>query len=78
MAFVYVAVAGAPPTRRSMHLESGLVFGALVRAMHFWSANLLAVVVLLHTARVFCTGGFLGTRRWNWVVGLALLAGVAA
>jgi quinol-cytochrome oxidoreductase complex cytochrome b subunit len=77
MAFVYVPSPGAAHGS-VMHLENGLVFGALVRAMHFWSANLLAVVVLLHTARVFCTGGFLGSRRWNWVVGLALLAGVAA
>jgi quinol-cytochrome oxidoreductase complex cytochrome b subunit len=77
MTFVY---SPSPEVAHSSveHLESGLVFGALVRGMHFWSANLLAVVVLLHTARVFFTGGFLGTRRWNWIVGLGLLVGVAA
>ncbi len=76
MTFFYVPTPQAAHASVS-HLESGLLFGALVRGIHFWSANLLAVVVLLHTARVIFTGGFLGIRRWNWIVGLGLLVGIA-
>jgi quinol-cytochrome oxidoreductase complex cytochrome b subunit len=53
-------------------------FGGLVRNIHHWSANLLVAVVLLHMLRVFFTGGFHGPRRFNWVIGLALFAGVLA
>ncbi len=54
------------------------VVGGLVRNIHHWSANLLVAVVLLHMLRVFFTGGFHGSRRFNWVIGLALFAGVLA
>jgi quinol-cytochrome oxidoreductase complex cytochrome b subunit len=59
-------------------LESSVAFGSLVRAIHWWSANLLVVVVLLHLARVFLTGGYHGPRQFNWVIGTLLLACVLA
>ncbi len=59
-------------------LQSGSMFGQLVRNLHFWSANLLVVVVLLHGLRVFFTGGFHPPRRLNWVVGLSLFILVLA
>ena len=59
-------------------LESSYVFGGLVRNVHYWSANLLVLVVIAHMLRVFLTGGWHGPRRFNWVVGLALLALVLA
>ena len=58
-------------------LEREVVFGSLVRGVHWWAANLLVVVVLLHLSRVFLTGGFHGPRQFNWVVGCGLLAAVA-
>ncbi|MEJ2582181.1 MAG: cytochrome b N-terminal domain-containing protein, partial [Acidobacteriota bacterium] len=57
-------------------LQDQFVFGGLVRNIHHWSANILVAVVLLHMLRVFFTGGFHGPRRFNWVIGLGLLAGV--
>jgi len=54
-------------------LAGDVAFGPLVRGVHWWSANLLVVVVLLHTARVFATGGYHGPRQFNWVIGAALL-----
>jgi quinol-cytochrome oxidoreductase complex cytochrome b subunit len=54
-------------------LERHVAFGSLVRGVHYWSANLLVVVVLLHLARVFLTGGYHGPRQFNWVIGAALL-----
>jgi quinol-cytochrome oxidoreductase complex cytochrome b subunit len=59
-------------------IEGGVLFGPLVRGVHYWSANLLVVVLLLHVARVFLTGGFHGPRQFNWVVGVSLLLVVLA
>ena len=53
-------------------------FGPLVRGVHYWSANLLIAVVLLHVARVVLTGGYHRPRRLNWVIGAGLLVGVLA
>ncbi len=53
-------------------LESQVMFGSLVRAIHHWSGNLLAVTVFLHLLRVFFTGGFKQGRFVNWLVGIAL------
>jgi quinol-cytochrome oxidoreductase complex cytochrome b subunit len=61
-----------------VRLQEGFLFGQLVRGIHFWSANLLVVVVCLHGLRVFFTGGFHPPRRLNWVVGLGLLILVLA
>ena len=49
------------------------LFGGLIRGVHFWSANLLLPVVVLHLLRVFLTGGFLGKRRSNWHLGLGIV-----
>jgi quinol-cytochrome oxidoreductase complex cytochrome b subunit len=59
-------------------LQEDYLFGGLVRNVHHWSANLLVAVALLHMLRTLVTGGFHGLRRFNWVIGLALLAGVLA
>ncbi|HQN94977.1 MAG TPA: cytochrome b N-terminal domain-containing protein [Thermoanaerobaculales bacterium] len=59
-------------------METGVAFGSLVRGVHWWSANLLVIVVLLHLCRVFLTGGFHGPRQFNWVIGAGLLMAVLA
>jgi quinol-cytochrome oxidoreductase complex cytochrome b subunit len=59
-------------------LTAAVRFGPLVRGMHYWSANLLIVVVLLHVVRVVLTGGYHRPRRLNWVIGAGLLGGVLA
>jgi len=61
-----------------VRLQEDYLFGQLVRSIHFWSANLLVVVVCLHGLRVFFTGGFHPPRRLNWVIGLGLLLLVLA
>ena len=38
-------------------LQGEVLFGAFVRAVHHWSANLLVLVAGLHMLRVFFTGG---------------------
>jgi len=59
-------------------LEGEVLFGAFVRSVHHWSANLLVLVAFLHMLRVIFTGGFLDGRALNWLVGLVLLAAIAA
>ncbi len=59
-------------------LQQDYLFGGLVRNVHHWSANLLVAVALLHMLRTLVTGGFHGLRRFNWVIGLSLLAGILA
>jgi len=45
-----------------------------VRSLHFWTANLVVVSLLLHLGRVFATGSYKRPREINWLVGVALLA----
>ncbi len=53
-------------------------FGGFVRGVHYWSANILVAVVLLHVTRVIMTGGYHRPRRLNWIIGVGLLLGVLA
>lgn len=48
--------------------------GDLVRSVHFWSAQLVTLTVLLHMLRVLFTGSYKRPREINWYVGLGLLA----
>ena len=54
-------------------IEDVVGFGSLIRALHYWSAQLLVVAVTLHLGRVVFTGAFGRPRRVNWLVGIALL-----
>ena len=48
-------------------------FGWLVRNLHYWSAQLLVIVVLVHLARVILTGAYKQPRRFNYLLGMLLL-----
>jgi len=56
-----------------LFLEQEILFGRLIRGVHYWSANLLIAVAVLHMLRVFLTGAFHAPRQSNWVIGLCLL-----
>ncbi len=47
-------------------------FGGLVRNLHFWAAQLLLVVSVIHLVRIVFTGAYLPPRRFNYLLGLAL------
>ncbi len=49
-------------------------FGALTRNLHFWSAQFLVVVMSIHLLRVTLTGAYAAPRKFNHVLGVALLA----
>ncbi len=59
--------------RSILVLQEVLIFGRLIRGIHYWSANLLVVIAGLHLLRVFLTGAFHGPRRSNWLIGLGLM-----
>jgi len=55
-----------------------MLFGRLVRNLHYWCAHLLVAVIVLHLLRVFFTGAFHPPRQFNWIIGLGLLGTVLA
>jgi quinol-cytochrome oxidoreductase complex cytochrome b subunit len=48
-------------------------FGLLVRGIHFWAAQALVVVAMIHLLRVIFTGAYVLPRRFNFLIGLAML-----
>ena len=61
-----------------LSLRDDTAIGGFVRNIHFWAANSLVLVTVLHLLRVFYTGAFRAPRRFNWVIGLLLFALVLA
>jgi quinol-cytochrome oxidoreductase complex cytochrome b subunit len=55
------------------YIQEEAYFGALIRGIHYWSANFLLAVIGLHMAQVFFSGGYKAPRELNWVVGVVLL-----
>ena len=49
-------------------------YGSLIRNLHFWSAQLLMIVVTIHLLRVVLTGAYSHSRRFNYLLGLGLFA----
>lgn len=49
-------------------------FGSLTRNLHFWAAQFLVVVMSIHLLRVALTGAYAAPRRFNHILGVALLA----
>ena len=70
--FYYVpSVERAYPTMKEIQLSVPL--GQFTRNMHRWAAHAMVLVVILHMARVFYTGGYKPPREFNWVVGVVLM-----
>src|SRR3990167_8162955 len=52
------------------YIITGAPLGDLVRSIHFWTAQIVTVTVLLHMLRVLFTGAYKRPREINWYVGL--------
>lgn len=52
----------------------GMGVARVVRGIHYWAAQAMVLIALLHMLRVAWTGSFKKPREPNWVVGVALLA----
>lgn len=48
--------------------------GGFVRGVHFWAAQAMYVLVILHLLRVFLTGSYKRPREANWLVGVVMFA----
>jgi quinol-cytochrome oxidoreductase complex cytochrome b subunit len=55
-------------------IQNDVRFGQFIRNIHYWSGNVLVIMVLLHLLRVFFTGAIHGLRQFNWIIGLGLLS----
>jgi len=56
-----------------VNITNNVPFGWLIRGLHHWGANLMVVMVILHTARVYFYGAYKMPRDFNWVTGIFLL-----
>lgn len=54
-------------------LQQEVPLGRLLRSVHYWSANLMVVTIVLHMLRVFVAGAYKNPRELNWVAGSVLL-----
>ncbi len=61
-----------------VYIITGAPLGDLVRSVHFWTAQIVTVSVLLHLLRVLLSGSYKRPREVNWYVGLGLLAATLA
>jgi len=69
--FYYVPTPGE--AAKSVQTITFLVpYGALVRNLHYWAAQLLVLTAALHFLRVVFTGAYGQHRRFNYLLGLAL------
>jgi menaquinol-cytochrome c reductase cytochrome b subunit len=77
LAFYYVPDAAGNPAAAYTSVKTVIMtqvyLGWLIRGVHFWSANLLVVMIVLHMARVFWTGSYRAPRELNWMVGITML-----
>lgn len=54
-------------------LRDRVAFGWLVHGLHYWGANAMIVLVLLHLSRVFLWGAYKRPRELVWLSGVGLL-----
>ncbi len=63
------------PEKAAVTIETMNFFvplGALVRNLHYWSAQLLVIVAAVHLLRVIFTGSYSAPRRFNFLLGMGM------
>jgi ubiquinol-cytochrome c reductase cytochrome b subunit len=56
-----------------LYIENNVTFGSLIRALHYFAASAMVIVIFLHMARTFFYGAYKRPRQWTWVFGVVLL-----
>lgn len=56
-----------------VEIQSFFPYGALIRGLHFWAAQLMVWSVFLHMIRVIWHRAYRHPRELNWLVGVGLL-----
>jgi len=59
--------------RSLVYLTERVWLGGFLRAMHFWGASAMVVLIFAHTIRVYLTASYKFPREFNWLTGVALL-----
>ena len=54
------------------YLRTEVPFGWLIHGLHYWGAQLMLVLVLLHMTRVFLWGAYKKPRELTWLAGVTL------
>jgi ubiquinol-cytochrome c reductase cytochrome b subunit len=72
LAVVYVPSAADAYTSLE-YLNNEQPLGWLLRAVHYWSASGMVVMIALHATRVFLMGAYKYPRELTWVLGVVLL-----
>jgi len=54
-------------------LNNEVVWGGFVRALHYFGASAMVLLVFVHMARVVLTGSYKFPRELNWITGVVLL-----
>ncbi|RYF51954.1 MAG: c-type cytochrome [Cytophagaceae bacterium] len=50
-----------------------LYLGAFVRAIHYWSAGMMMIILVYHLFRHLLLGGYLPPREATWIIGVLML-----
>jgi quinol-cytochrome oxidoreductase complex cytochrome b subunit len=70
---LYYTPSDADAYRSIQRLQLEVPLGRLLRSVHYWSANVMVVTIVLHMLRVFVAGAYKNPRELNWVAGSLLL-----
>jgi len=55
------------------YLQTEVPFGWLIHGLHYWGAQAIIVLMLVHMSRVFIWGAYKKPRELTWLAGVALL-----
>ena len=72
LALVYVPAADQA-YQSLQYLNDQAVFGAYLRAVHFWGSNAMVLVMTLHMIQVFLFGAYKYPRELTWIAGVFML-----
>ncbi len=59
--------------RSMQYIATVSPYGWYIRNLHYWAAQIMVITALLHMIRIVLTGGYLGGRGGNWIIGNILL-----
>ena len=55
------------------YIEQQVIFGSIIRGIHYFAASGMVILLFLHIARTFFSGAYKPPRQWTWVFGVFLL-----
>src|SRR6266540_1564963 len=56
------------------HIVQAVWAGRFIRGVHFWAAEAMYVLAILHLLRIYFTGAYKRPREANWLIGVGMLA----